>query len=203
MEKLSADVTACADTDNPIIIDLSSWDRSVFAEKTELIKKAIEQRRMIAFRYFSPNGESERRIEPYHLVFQWSSWYVWGYCTGRGDYRMFKLTRMTELTVTDEKCADRAVPGYITDKLSHTEGEIKATVRFDVSVKWRIIDEFGIDALKYNDDGDIVIEFTWSDKQSLFGHILTFGTRAEIIEPLEYRREFAALAKEIYKKYQT
>ncbi|MBP5604361.1 MAG: HTH domain-containing protein, partial [Ruminiclostridium sp.] len=87
MEKLSADVTACADTDNPIIIDLSSWDRSVFAEKTELIKKAIEQRRIIAFRYFSPNGESERRIEPYHLVFQWSSWYVWGYCTGRGDYR--------------------------------------------------------------------------------------------------------------------
>ncbi len=203
MEKLSADDTACVNTDSHIIIDLSSWDKAVFAEKTELIKKAIEQRRLIAFRYFSPNGESERRIEPYHLVFQWSSWYVWGYCTEREDYRMFKLTRMTELTVTDEKCAARVVPGYIADKLSHTESEVKVTVRFDVSVKWRIVDEFGIDVLKYNDDGDIVIDFTWSDKQSLFGYIMTFGINAEIMEPSEYRQEFAGLAKEIYLKYQT
>ena len=76
MEKLSADDVTSVIADNHIIIDLSSWDKSAIADKIELIKQAIEQRHIIAFRYFSPNGESKRRIEPYHLIFQWSAWYV-------------------------------------------------------------------------------------------------------------------------------
>ena len=203
MEKLSADDVTSVNADNHIIIDLSSWDKSAIAGKIELIKQAIEQRNLITFRYFSHSGESERRIEPYHLIFQWSAWYVWGYCTEREDYRMFKLTRMTELAITDDRCEDRAVPGFTSDKLRHTRGEIKATVKFDISVKWRIIDEFGADFLKYDDSGDLVMEFTWSDKQSFFSYILTFGDRVEIVSPQEYRQEFAELAKKIYSKYET
>ncbi|MBQ8979084.1 MAG: YafY family transcriptional regulator, partial [Oscillospiraceae bacterium] len=203
MEKLSADRMASVDADGHIIIDLSKWDRSSVSDKIELIKKAMEQRHIITFRYYSPSGESERRIEPYHLICQWSAWYVWGYCTERDDYRMFKLTRMTELVMTDDRCADRAVPEYIPDKLRHTKGEIKVTVKFDASAKWRIIDEFGADFLKYDESGDLVMEFTWSDKHSFFSYILTFGDSAEIIEPKGYRQEFAELAKNIYSKYET
>lgn len=202
MEKLSAEDTASVNVDNHIIIDLSSWDKSTVADKIELIKKAIEQRNIIIFRYFSPNGESERRIEPYHLVFQWSAWYVWGYCIGREDYRMFKLSRMTEVAITDEICADRIVPEYTSDKLRHTRGEIKATVKFDISVKWRIIDEFGVDFLKYDVDGNLVMTFTWSDVPSFYRYILTFGSNAEIMEPLEYRQEFSELVKKIYSTYE-
>ena len=72
---------------------------------------------------------------------------------------------------------------------------IIATVKFDISVKWRIIDEFGADFLKYDDSGDLVMEFTWSDKHSFFSYILTFGDSAEIVSPPEYRQEFGALAK--------
>lgn len=202
MEKISANDTASVNTDNHIIIDLSSWDKSAVADKIELIKQAMEQHHIITFRYFSPNGESDRRIEPYHLVFQWSAWYVWGYCIEREDYRMFKLTRMTELVITNEICEDRTVPEYTSDKLRHTRGEIKAAVKFDNSVKWRIIDEFGVDFLKYDEDGDLVMEFTWSDKQSFFSYILTFGSNAEIIDPPEYRQEFAELTNNIYRKYE-
>ena len=155
------------------------------------------------FRYYSPIGESKRRIEPYHLIFQWSAWYVWGYCTEREDYRMFKLTRMTELAITDDRCEERVIPEYTSDKLRHTKGEIKATVKFDTSVKWRIIDEFGADFLKYDDSGNLVMDFTWSDKHSFFNYILTFGDSAEIVSPPEYRQEFAELAKNIYSKYET
>ena len=202
MEKLSADDMTSVNVDNHIIIDLSSWDKSAIADKIELIKQAIEQRHIITFRYFSTDGESERGIESYHLIFQWSAWYVWGFCTGRQDYRMFKLNRMTELAVTDDICEERIVPGYVSDKLRHTRGEIKATVKLDISVKWRIIDEFGADFLIYDDSGDLVMEFTWSDKRSFFSYILTFGENAEIIEPPEYRQEFAELAKKIYSKYE-
>lgn len=201
MEKISVDGSAAINVDNHIIIDLSNWDKSAVSDKIELIKTAMEQNEKIAFHYFSPNGESRRMIEPYHLVFQWSNWYVWGYCTQRKDYRMFKLTRMTELALANEKCADRTVPEYICDKLRHTNGEIEITVKFDDSVKWRIIDEYGMDFLEYDENGEIIVPFTWSDIPAFYQYILSFGDKAEIIEPEKYRQDFAELLKNMQKKY--
>ena len=201
MEKISADSPAAISADDHIIIDLSSWDKSAVSDKIELIKTAIERNVKISFHYFSPNGESDRLLEPYHLVFQWSSWYVWGYCAEREDYRMFKLTRMTELALTEENRAEREVPGYVCDKLRHTEGEVEITVKIDESAKWRIIDEYGADFLKYSENGGIIVTFTWSDIPAFYRYILSFDDKAEIIEPLEYRREFAELLKKMQKNY--
>lgn len=173
MEKLSADTSTSVNVDNHFIIDLSNWDKSAVSDKIEMIHSAIERKEKISFRYFSPNGESRRTIEPYHLIFQWSNWYIWGYCTEREDYRMFKLSRMTELKCTGESCEDRTVPEYTSDKLRHTKGEIEATVRFDKAAKWRIIDEFGADFIKYNAVGDIELTFTWSDVPAFYQYILT------------------------------
>ena len=202
MEKISANDTASINADNHIIIDLSKWDKSYLADKIERIKKAMEEKRVISFRYFSPTGESTRKIEPYHLVFQWSSWYVWGYCKKRKDYRMFKLTRLTDLAITDEPCAKRKVPEYVCDKTQHSKEEIKVTVKFDRSVKWRIIDECGADRLKYDKEGNILLTFTWSDVPSLFQFILSFDDQAEILEPAEYREEFARHVKKILSHYE-
>lgn len=201
MEKISIDGSAAINLDNHIIIDLSNWDKSAVSGKIEMIKTAIEQNEKIAFHYFSPNGESARIIEPYHLVFQWSNWYVWGYCTQRKDYRMFKLTRMTGLVLANEKCVDRIVPEYISDKLRHTNGEIEVTVKFDDSVRWRIIDEYGMDFLQYDEDGNIIVTFTWSDIFAFYQYILSFGDKAEIIEPEKYRQDFVELLKGMQKKY--
>jgi len=203
MEKLSADDRSSADADNHIIIDLSSWDKSAVADKIELIKQSIEKRHIIAFSYFSPSSETQRKIEPYHLVFQWSSWYVWGFCTDRGDYRMFKLTRMTELKMTDEKCEDREVPEYTCDKLRHTKGEMEAQVRFDRSQKWRLIDEFGKDMLHADENGDFLMTLTWEDEPTFYRYILSFGDSAEIVSPDEYRNGFAAIVKNICGRYET
>lgn len=200
MNKLSADKSALS-ADQSIIIDLSSWDKSAVADKIGLIRAAIEKREKIAFTYYSPNSESRRTIEPYHLIFQWSSWYVWGFCEKRQDWRMFKLTRLSELQCTGEKCAERTVPEYSCDKLRHTKGSIEAEVQFDKSIKWRIIDEFGTELPRYDEDGNILLRFTWSDVPSFFQYILTFGDAAEILSPEEYRQEFSELLKRIHSKY--
>lgn len=204
MEKLSADSSENILTgDRNIIIDLSSWDKSVVSDKISLIRNAVDSREKIAFTYYSPSGETHREIEPYHLIFQWSGWYVWGYCCLRRDWRMFKLTRLDKLICTGEKCPQREVPQYSCDTLRHTRGETQALVRFDKSVKWRVIDEFGHGYGKYDDEGNILLRFTWSDVPSLFQYLLTFGDKAEIIEPSEYRKDFSELLKKIWDKYQT
>ncbi len=198
MDKLSADGTVRA---NDIIIDLSSWDKAAVADKIELIRTAINGCEKISFTYYSPRGESSRTVEPYSLIFQWSNWYVWGWCENRGDYRMFKLTRLADLRLTGEKFSRREIPEYSCDKLRHTKGEIEAEVRFDSSVKWRIIDEFGTELPRFDEDGSAQVTFTWSDVPSFYQYILSFGDKAEIISPKEYRSGYKNLLKKILEKY--
>ena len=201
MEKFSADAARTLCTENHILIDLSAWDKLAVSDKIEQIQSAMEQDAVISFTYFAPSGDTVRTIEPYHLIFQWANWYVWGYCNLRQDYRMFKLTRMVNLTVTGEKRKKRIVPVYVCDKMRHTDGEIEAVVRFDKSVKWRIIDEFGSEQLKWDAEGNILLTFTWSDASSFYRYILTFGNQAEIVSPIAYRERFQQLLKEIAEKY--
>lgn len=198
MDKLSPDAVRV----NDIIIDLSGWEKTAVADKIEFVRTAINNCEKISFTYYSPSGESSRIIEPYSLIFQWSNWYVWGWCEKREDYRMFKLTRLAGLSLAGEKFERRDFPEYSCDKLRHTKGEIEAEVRFDKSVKWRVIDEFGTELPDFNGDGSAQLAFTWSDIPSFYQYILSFGDKAEIISPQEYRREFAALLKKILKKYQ-
>lgn len=202
MDKLSAENSLSVNAGNHIIIDLSGWDKSEVSDKIELIKLSMDNNEKIAFTYYSPTGIGERVIEPYHLIFQWSSWYVWGWCDKRNDYRMFKLTRLTDLRLTGEKRAKRDVPEYACDKLRHTKGGIEAVVRFDRAVKWRLIDELGADNFTEDKNGVIEIRFTWSDKHSLFCWLLTFADSAEIIYPQEYREEFSEIVKKISGRYQ-
>lgn len=201
MDKLSVETSEAAIIDDHIIIDLAAWDKSAVSGKLELIRTAIENREKISFRYYAPSGESFRIIEPYHVIFQWSGWYVWGFCETRQDYRLFKLSRLFELKNTGEKRGERDVPPYKCERLWHLGGQITATVRFDASVKWRVLDEYGIDIPKFNEDGSSEFTHTWSDKQSFFGFILSFGDKAEIILPSELRSEFSELVKKISKKY--
>ncbi len=203
MDKLCAHNSKCLNADNHIIIDLSSWDKSAVADKIELIKSAIGRKKKISFRYYSPNGETQRVVEPYHLVFEWASWYVWGYCTERSDYRMFKLTRITDLKETCEDCEERDLPEYVCDKLRHAKGGVEAVIKLDKSMKWRAIDEYGPDFFEYDCDGNIIMRFSWPDVSSLYRYILTYGDNAEIISPTEYREEFSRLLKNISDKYKT
>lgn len=201
MSKLSADSVNVNNCGDNIIIDLGGWDNTGVSKKIELIKSAMESNKTISFSYCAPGGDSSREIEPYRLIFQWSGWYVWGYCLMREDYRMFKLSRLSELTKTEKEREERDVPEYVCDKLNHSEGEIKATVEFDKTVRWRVAEEFGGDKVVVHKNGNTEQTFTWSDLPSFFQHILAFGDKAEIKAPEKYRKEFKKLVKKIYDKY--
>ncbi|MGN0536464.1 MAG: helix-turn-helix transcriptional regulator [Acutalibacteraceae bacterium] len=183
-----------------IFINLSSWQKTAVSAKIEKIQAAIDNRKKLHFTYFAPSGESERNIEPYLLLFQWSSWYVWGYCCLRSDFRMFKLTRITNLQITEENYIPREVPQCSTDETTWGDS-IQVTVRFRPEVKWRLIEEFGVENIKPEKDGSFVLTFSWSDKVSLYGWLLGFQGQAELLTPKNCREEFANLAENIVKIY--
>lgn len=202
MDKLSCGSNDYVGASGPVVINLSSWYQSSLPPKFELIKDAIERKKKIEFHYYGPGGDNTRLLEPCLLIFEWSSWYVWGYCLLRDDFRMFKLNRMDQIRCTNEDCEKREIPLYHMDprKVQWTNG-VEVTAEFDKSMKWRLIEEFGINSFSENADGRLLMNIGWSDQESLFGWLLGFRDCVRIIEPVEYQKDFLNLLERIKNLY--
>jgi predicted DNA-binding transcriptional regulator YafY len=65
---------------------------------------AQESRRVwIKYRSGRPGQESEREIDPYGVVYRTGKWYCVGHCHLRNDTRMFRLDRVLEASLRDER----------------------------------------------------------------------------------------------------
>lgn len=201
MDKLSVGTPGYLPGASSMLIDLSSWSKSFYAQNIELIQQAIETGRLISFTYFSPKGESRREIEPYYLVFKWSDWYVYGYCREREDYRLFKLRRMEELVDTGTLFQKRTAPYPDLTNERVFPGNYQVQARFTPECKWRLLEEFGGGSFEEQPDGMLLFEFEFTDKENLFSWLLTFGDKAELLQPKELRRELWRIGEAMRQKY--
>ena len=201
MEKIQAGSSEFITGRDSILIDLSSWYRDSLAPKIEIIQDAIGDRRLIKFRYYAPSGESERTVEPYYLVFRWSSWYLWAWCLKRKDFRLFKLNRMDGVQITEKnfKCRDATMPDLSNEKIF--PGGIKVKALFEADQKWRLVEEFGTSCFTENDDGRLLFTADYTDMENLITWILTFGDKAEVIEPEEVREKVRTAIEAMIKNY--
>ena len=201
MEKIQAGSSEFVSGRDSILIDLSSWYKDSLAPKIETIQDAIEERHLIKFRYYAPSGESDRTVEPYYLVFQWSSWYLWGWCLKRKDFRLFKLNRMDRVQKTGKsfECREVTLPDLSNEKVF--SGGIKVKALFEPDQKWRLVEEFGPLCFAENDDGRLLFSADYTDMENLITWILTFGDKAEVLEPKEVREKIRATIEAMRKNY--
>ena len=201
MEKIQAGSSEFISSRDSVLIDLSSWYRDSLAPKIEAIQDAIGYRHLISFRYYAPSGERERTVEPYYLVFRWSSWYLWGWCADRKDYRLFKLNRMDKVAETDKEfiCRNAPMPDLSTEKIF--PGGIKVKALFTPDMKWRLVEEFGPHCFTEADDGRLLFTADYTDMENLVTWLMTFGAKAEVIEPAEARDIIRRNAEETLKIY--
>jgi len=186
---------------NNILIDLSSHYKNTLAPKIERIQQAISEKRIISFDYFYDKGEALKEIEPYLIIFKWSSWYVFGYCIEKQDFRLFKLNRLWNLAVTDIKFELHDLPPSKTEFDQYFLDKINLVAIFDESAKYRLVEEYGVDCFSYVDDNQLLFKFPFTNKENLLQWILSFGDTAEIIEPQELRTEISQRLKKSLKKY--
>lgn len=184
-----------------IIIDLSSHYKSDLTEKIRLIKAAIINNTRISFRYYSSKGDSIRTVEPYYLTFRWSAWYLFGYCREREDFRLFKLNRLWELMDTAQAFELRSIPEEKKDLDTYFSDDIQVTLLFDESVKYRLIDEYGVDCYTVTESGKLLLSLGFTNKEFLMGWIMGFGDKAEVVEPEELRQEVKQIAENIFHHY--
>lgn len=201
MEKLQAGSSDFVSGRDSMLIDLSSWYKESLAPKISLIQNAIEERKQIVFQYFAPGGESFRMTEPYYLIFKWSSWYVWGWCRKREDFRMFKLNRMENLKITEENFIPRQVPMPDLSNERIFPANIRVKALFEADAKWRLVEEFGPHCFREQKDGRLLFEMDYTDEDSLMGWLLTFGAKAQVLEPETIREKLLDIAEKILTFY--
>lgn len=189
--------------DDTIIIDLASHYKDTLTQKIELIKNAISEKRMIAFDYCSSRGENQYRVEPYRIVFKWSSWYVFGYCQQKDAFRLFKLNRLWNLIKTEDAFEIKEVPSEALDFGNYlTENNFILKAIFAESEKFRIIEEYGIDSFQVTDSGELLFVWSFANYENMLRWILSFGDKVTVLSPKELIFDLRLQAENIQKKYE-
>lgn len=201
MEKLCIGSSDFLNGRDYIWIDLSSWYKGSLSPKIEDIQTAIEGRKLLSFRYYAPKGEGDRSIEPYYLVFRWSSWYVWGWCTKREDFRLFKLNRMDSVVVSEQEFSDRQmpVPDFSDERVF--PGGIFVRALFSPEVKWRLIENFGPRCFTEQDDGMLLLEEEYTNEDNLLIWLMGFGDKVRVLEPESVKASLLEMAENMVRIY--
>lgn len=199
-DKISVDENVVTSMTDHIIIDLSSFHKDSLAPKIQSIRQAIMERKLITFHYYYKQGEVDKIIEPYSIVFKWSSWYVHGYCLERNAFRLYKLDRLWNLTITDTSYDVRFVPEEELDFNQHFVDNYQITAEFEESVKYRLVEEYGHNSFTTLDSGRLLFQVSFTNKEVAISWFLGFGSKVRIIDPSEFRDELRQIGIEIAQK---
>lgn len=201
MEKIKAGSSDMLSANETILIDLSSWYKDSLAPKIELIQDAIEMKKTIRFHYYSPTEDSDREIEPYYLVFKWTSWYVYGFCLLRQDFRLFKLNRMAGIVSVKVFESGREVPPPNMDNKNVYERNRHLKALVAPSMKWVIVETYGMESFTELPDGNLLFEIDYSGDEELISWLLSCRNDITVLEPESVREKIRGICDDIIRKY--
>ncbi len=96
------------------------------------LREALLARRRVSFDYRSAQGDRERRlVDPLRIDSENQSWYLRGWDHSRGAVRIFRLDRMSSLTVTEEDSSTVAADVQLSDALFETSPD-NLTIRVEL-----------------------------------------------------------------------
>ncbi|MGP0586212.1 helix-turn-helix transcriptional regulator [Paenibacillus timonensis] len=157
------------------------------------LRSAITQRNLVRFEYI--NAQNERRtreLEPLRLRFKFGNWYVYGYCRSRQDYREFRLSRMLNVLLTQETFEPHpeALELNANDQKAW-EGQMEdVVIRVHPEALADVMDQFQLAEKQFHDDGSMTVRIPVHQPLNarwLWSILLSFGSGAEVLEPLELR----------------
>lgn len=190
---------------NQIHIDLSSWmGNSDIQSYLEISKMALEENRLLSFEYIAHHGNKiVRTIEPYQLVLKNNHWYLHGFCHKRNDFRLFRLSRMSNLHLEEIFTPREHQKPQLefTDILATMQTEIK--IRIHKSVLDRVLDYCSYECFLLDGDEHYIVCFPFVENDYHYDILLSFGNKCECLEPLHIRTEMKRRIHEIAAIYES
>jgi len=167
-------------------INFSPWGSGPNAENKLLnIKMAILNCKVIMFDYINANGiKSQRTAEPLQLQYNGQAWYMNAYCRTRQQVRIFRLSRIKNLTVTDNVFSRRPVENVVEEESRLIpQRNVTLKLRFQPEHLYRVFDDYDEERITRNSDGSYDVTVTFPEDEWVYGYILSFGNYVEVLEP--------------------
>ena len=164
-------------------------------EKLTTLRGAISQKKKLKIKYISLNGDiTSRVISPSNIVLTNGSWYLEAYCEKRKDRRMFKLTRIREHLLIDEKSIQ--MEGKEIDLTTIYE---QVELIFHRNQLGKLYDFFLDEEIEIQNNY-IKVNFKYDSNRNLTPFLLMFGSTVDVINPQTLKQEYYNELNKIHKK---
>lgn len=187
-----------------IYIDLTPWEGNASVKNAlEIIKKALQENRLLIFTYIDGHGtKTSRTVEPYQLVFKSRAWYVQTFCRLKNDYRLFRLSRMTDLKILEETFTPREYQKPFLD-FEETARSLQTDIKIRIhkSVLDRILDFCPYERLSQDGEDYYLADYPFFDSDYYYDMLLSLGDKCEILEPAHIREKLKQKIKNLAEIY--
>lgn len=187
-----------------IYIDLTPWEGNASVKNAlEIIKKALQENRLLIFTYIDGHGsKTSRTVEPYQLVFKSRAWYVQTFCRLKNDYRLFRLSRMSDLKILEETFTPREYQKPFLD-FEETARSLQTDIKIRIhkSVLDRILDFCPYERLSQDGEDYYLADYPFFDSDYYYDMLLSLGDKCEILEPAHVREKLKQKIKNLAKVY--
>nr|WP_321467216.1 WYL domain-containing protein [uncultured Desulfobulbus sp.] len=173
-----------------------------------LVIRALFDERALQITYRSPYSgtNTERSIQPLHLIHYMGSWHLLAWCSARKALRDFALARLQTVELAEASIqvpTDLPPIKELTRRhfgIMQGEAATAVTLHFSSQVAPRILEQIWHPGQQTSlePDGSLLLRFPTADFRELIRNILSYGAEVRVVEPPELQR---LVREEIEKMY--
>ncbi|MBT2765817.1 YafY family protein [Paenibacillus sp. ISL-20] len=173
----------------------------------EVVRRAILERRKVAFHYVKkmPDSKGDRKsfrsAAPYGLVFLQGSWTLVAWCDLRQGIRHFRLSRMKDLTVLEERF--EMPPDFnLADYRPPDDRNLRVRVLANPDIADRVKESgnYYTETLEECEDG-LLVSLRVRRPEEIMQWVLGWGSNVIVLEPESFRDRIRDEAEKMLKRY--
>jgi predicted DNA-binding transcriptional regulator YafY len=184
-------------------------DYAKFREILRQVNDAATGRKTIEIVYYtmSRKKETKRKVDPYRLWFFNGTFYLIGHCHMRNDVRIFTLDRIKMLHQTKKAFdvpEDFSFEDFVNPSFGVYQGPpTKVRIWFSAEVAGYVGEKIWHKSQKITDqkDGSIVFDAEVAGTDEIKFWVMSWGSKALVVEPQALRDEIRAEAETMLEKY--
>ena len=164
--------------------------------------EAIRGRIKIKFSYINSQGlVSQKNCEPYRIVYKDRSWYMDAYDTEKERFSVYKVARISELTLSDTFSKRHFTPLPYDGGTWMNENKVPVILHVQKIVLDRFVELLGYNAIKPITSDIYEITYPLHDNDWGYNTLLAFGKYITVISPKHFLKHFTSYIDTIHKQY--
>jgi predicted DNA-binding transcriptional regulator YafY len=184
-----------------LVLDLARADASPSSAMVLELSQAAQACRRVTMRYRNERGdETVRQLDPYGIVFRQGRWYTAGHCHLRNALRLFRLDRVEELRIEEERFTrpdDFDAAAFVVQSLASMPNtwEVEVLLRTSLEIaRRRVSPVFG--TLEECDQG-VLLRAHGDHLSWMARELVATGLTLTVLRPMALKDELRRLAEAV------